>query len=232
MPDHMQKLKSMNTKFDRSIRNLVSYFFIVFVLVNCTLPPVTIKPELKHSPLIGKLPISIGVYYPPSFREYEYTSTDEMFKYKSRFLIGTACVNFFNKVLPVMFSRVEIFDTKPPYFPQRQNIAAVLEPEIHTFQIDSMSDYGGFSSSMGFYSSAIFLIKLYDIDGTMIDSWSISGDGYERYLYFKNPMNQRGRSAESAIIDTIAQFMVSVQHRSEIKRWLQKHGFNKDSIGR
>jgi len=232
MPDHMQKLNNINTKFDRSIRKLVSCFFIVFVFVNCTLPPVTIKPELKHSALIGKLPISIGVYYPPSFREYEYKSKHEMFKYKSRFLIGPACVNFFNKILPAMFSRVEIFDTKPPYFPQKQNVSAVLEPEIHTFQIDSMMNYGGFSSSMGYYSSATFLIRFYDMNGTVIDSWSISGDGYEPYSYFKHPLNQRGRSAESAIIDTIAQFMVGFQHRSEIKRWIQEHGFNKDAISR
>ena len=70
------------------------------------------------------------------------------------------------------------------------------------------------------------------MNGAMIDSWSISGNGYERYLYFKNPVNLKKRSAESAVIDTVAQFMVSFQHRKLIMQWLQENGFNKDSISR
>ena len=210
----------------------MSSFFIIFILANCTSQTVKIKPELKHSPLINKTPIPIGVYYPPSFREYQCTSKDEMFKLETRFFIGPACVNLLNKILPVMFSRVEIFNTKPPYYSQNQNVSAVLEPEIHAFQIDSPMDYGGLGSSLGYYSSATFLIKFYDMNGAMIDSWSISGNGYERYLYFKNPVNLKKRSAESAVIDTVAQFMVSFQHRKLIMQWLQENGFNKDSISR
>ncbi|HTQ99746.1 MAG TPA: hypothetical protein VMH83_07140 [Candidatus Acidoferrum sp.] len=168
-------------------------------------------------PLARKLPLAIGVYYPPQLRNHSYTEVADESEGKDKYVVqsGAAQVKLFNTVLPSMFKSVVMLDS-PEQAATQAGIDAVLIPTLTDFQL-------GLPQKTRLKSYEIWLkydIRLTKPGGERIADWAMTA-------YGKSPEEEKGvvtgiKSAGTvAMRDLAANFTLGFAKVPDVKDWLQ-----------
>src|SRR5690606_41835243 len=103
-------MQHAETRTGRRFRNLV-VAGLGLLLVSCSASTINISGDYP-SPLVRKLPITVGVYYPEELRNYSFIEIDD-YTGKDQYIInsGESQVELFNTVLPALLENVVLLDS-------------------------------------------------------------------------------------------------------------------------
>jgi hypothetical protein len=123
-------------------------------------------------PLIEKIPVTVGVYVPPEFRDKVYEEKREGgFEYSIG--LGKAQSAGFMRIMEAMFARVVTVSSP--------SAAAATDPEIRGVLVPQLDDYAfvtPLDSGMKVYAASLkYTIRLYSPRGELAESWTFTGYG-------------------------------------------------------
>ena len=192
-----------------------------FLMIGCTHTVQPINTTLPQKPLIEKLPITVGSYYSEQLRSYEniqrIPASDG---HKVKFVMGPPSITLFDQVFQNIFEEVYLVQSRPQLSENEQKIRAVIEPKIKTLFADIVSTSAEVDIS--------YDIELYDVIGTEIASWSITGSGYSDGYGFSYSGLAR-RAAQEALYDVASKFIVEFIKHPKVLKWLQSVKISKTS---
>jgi hypothetical protein len=188
---------------------------------SCTLNEVIVTGEFP-SPLLDKLPVTLGVYYKPEFREHEFydqaTSRGE-----SDWVVktGAAQVQMYNTLLEGMFERVVLLNE----LPRQERVAevgaqavdAVLVPNVSELQysIPTHTKINVFEIWMR------YRYELYSPTGEQLADWTMTAYGKTPTAFLQSAEAAVNLAAIVALRDAGANFAVNFDSVPEVKLWLE-----------
>ncbi len=140
------------------------------MLAGCMATEFEAQPNIP-TPLVTKIPLVVGLYIPPEFRDKVYEEKRDGGDYS--IAIGKAQAEGFERLMGAMFDRVVPVtgaDTGARTDPQ---IRAVLEPVLEDFAFVTPVDSG----TDVYAVSLKYRVNGYRPDGQPIDSWIFTGYG-------------------------------------------------------
>jgi hypothetical protein len=198
-----------------NFRRLRIYFFILVMLfvASCTIKyTIELNPDIRNPPIFDKLPLTIGIYYPAEFKNYEFRR-----KVQSKLWVipaGKVSVALFDKVLPIMFGKVEQLNTWPISRQVNPELSGVLIPSIQTF------DFYGVEGFLR--AEIVYQFTLYSLNGQSIASWEVKGIGLRKLGFeFTSPETRIGQATDFAMQDAVAKFIIKFREIPEVQKWLQ-----------
>ena len=168
------------TIYSQSGRGIMLHFFRLFLasllgllLVSCT-RSITVSGYMP-SPLVAKLPVSIGLIFEQGFNTYIYSQVDDGPSDSGAWEVslGEAQYELFATVTESMFQRVERVDTFDCRFENFDEGQASFRPDgclrikLVEYAIGPPSFVGGDSYAV----SLTYEIGLLDTNGNLIDTW-------------------------------------------------------------
>src|SRR5690606_15716618 len=125
-------MQHAETRTGRRFRNLV-VAGLGLLLVSCAANTINISGTYP-SPLVRKLPITVGVYYPEELRNFSFIEIDD-YTGDDQYIVnsGETQIELFNTVLPALFENVVMLDS----LDNRDvgQLDAVFVPAIEEFQL-------------------------------------------------------------------------------------------------
>ena len=165
-------------------------------------------------PLVNKIPITMGVYYDDSFRNYAYrenTPDRENWAIES----GSSQVALFNQVLPSMFRDVVEVDSMPAAG-TTAGVKAVLVPSIEEMQFSLPQE-----TRLDMYEVWIkYRIRMLDMNGNVITEWPLTAYGKTETEFMKNREQGLNGAMELALRDAGAKLALGFPEAVEVKDWL------------
>lgn len=143
---------------------------IGLALVGCGTTRLEPKPSIP-APLIARIPVVVGVYLSPEFRDNVHTEERDGAKYEV--MLGKAQSEGFERLMGAMFTRaipVPGTDAGARTDPQ---IRGVLEPVLEDYSFVTPRDAGARIYAV----SLKYRINGYDPQGKMFESWTFTGYG-------------------------------------------------------
>jgi hypothetical protein len=139
------------------------------ILAGCA-SNVTMKPPTIPAPLIGKIPVSVGLRMPDDFQHYVH---QESVYGKEEWSIdmGRSNAAFFTQLFNFMFKSVVVLDADDD--PSKMDIDALIEPSIDAFEFSTPSQ----SNTDSFAVWIRYRLKVYDHDGTLVSNWPVAAYG-------------------------------------------------------
>jgi len=122
-------------------------------------------------PLIDRIPVVVGVYIAPEFRDKVYKEKGRGGSYEIG--LGKAQTTGFLRMMQAMFTRVVIVATPAAAAATDPEIRGVLEPVLEDYAIVTPGDAG----SDDYAASLKYSVKLYSPKGELVDSWTFTGYG-------------------------------------------------------
>ncbi len=183
----------------------------------CEIP---LAPKVPEPERVAPIPLTIGLYISPEFRETVYVHTHSISRYTSP--IGEGSAGLLERALPTMFERVVIVGAHPPIEGAQPDLAGVIVPRLEAFSLDwpSVVFFG-----TAFQAKVSYRFTLYETDGTPLGSWLVTGSGKrlatpEHLLSTTTAGVAFDRAAQSAV----KKFMVGFRRTPEAKRWMRRAG--------
>jgi hypothetical protein len=152
---------------------------VCLVLSACN-TSVTVEGSLP-TPLVRKLPLNMGIYYPPAFRDF--THQEKIYEQGTWTIdMGTQNMEFFRGMFAAMFS--QIVEIQELHIPTGDEVGAghVLVPEnLDGIIVPEIAKYGFLTpqiSGLKFFSASIhYRINIYDKAGNLAVNWVVVGYG-------------------------------------------------------
>lgn len=192
------------------------YAFIAtagLALGGCGLSPVhNVDAPSIPTPLVRKIPLTLGVHYPSELR-----SSGVVVQGEEKWLVGAPSIAAFDAALRGLFVDVAPID-KWPSIVEGSELSGVLVP---TLQSQSLTQWH-------VKTQLVYRIQLFSRTGEVLGDWSVSGvasrSQHDRTLVQPSSLLQDTlRSAAAALI---ASFFIDPQARS----WLEANGVNPDAM--
>ena len=115
----------------RKGRVRVSLLLVVFlVALGCT-HAIPMKGTMEAPPTTERVPLRLGVYYSPDFRNYRYVGSRGGDRWD--FPLGTTSTRLLDRVFADMFTSAQTVGSCPPFSGSQGKLDAVLEPKIESF---------------------------------------------------------------------------------------------------
>jgi hypothetical protein len=190
------------------------------LLVGCA-NEVVVEGEFP-APVLDKLPMTIGVYYDPEFRNHEFfdeASTREETDWLVR--TGDAQVKMYNTLLPGMFERVVMLNELPRRDRVEavtdQNVDAVLVPHVAELQysIPNHTKINVFEIWMR------YRYELYAPDGELLADWTMTSYGKTPTAFLQSAEAAVNLAAIVALRDAGANFAMNFDKVPEVRNWLE-----------
>src|SRR3990170_2225420 len=128
--------KSMQQQKEKHSSLVIRLGLTLFVcLLNaCAANTITLTGTFP-SPLVRKLPLTVGVYYPDELKNYSFIEFDDNTG-KDQYIIqsGTSQVELFNTLLPALFQNVVMLESLDNVH-SNTSLDAVFVPIIEEFQL-------------------------------------------------------------------------------------------------
>lgn len=167
---------------------------------------VPLKGEFPE-PIVGALPLSMGVLYQNEFRNFHHEEPDS----KLTVELGPPNVKLFDQIFDKMFERVAPVDTQQP----GPGFDAVIEPVIETFEYLEPAISGS-----KFYAVTIrYRISVYDPQGGVIASWPLVAYGKSRSKMLSSG-DSLGEATLLAMRDAAAILSTEFKDQRQVKAWL------------
>lgn len=170
-------------------------------------------------PLVSKLPLTVGVYYPEELRNYSYTEIDD-YSGKDQYIIssGQSQVTLFNTVLPEMFQNVVTLDSPTT---DDESIDAVFIPQLEEFQL-------GLPEKTKLDVFEIWLkynMRLTDPSGDYIADWVMTAYGKSPTETFQSVDAGVQDAANVAMRDLAASLSLGFTEIPDVNDWLRSNDY-------
>jgi len=168
-------------------------------------------------PIDITLPLNIAIFYEKSLREYVYTENSDD-RRNWAITIGPSQIAIFDKVLPSMFSSIEIISNLDEA--KYQDYDAVIVPEIKNIQFALP-----YETKTKIHETWIkYIIHIQEVDGKFITDLNLTGYGKsEPNTSIDFLLDEREGlviSTNEAYRDLAAKIILSFQSDPTIKKWL------------
>ncbi len=188
----------------------ISWVVLIIVLGAGCARNVPVQYEFPAA-AIRALPISVGVYYPPSLQTYEYQeAVKEDPNWQVR--LGEANVRMFDRVFSDLFSEIEHVNST-----EASGVDAVIKAEVDRFEIAVPED-----TELEFFEAWIqYRLTLFRPNGSEIGTWTVSGYGRDEAASHPFGRNERVSDATfRAMRDAAAALIIGFRDEPAINEWL------------
>ncbi|MGR9099643.1 MAG: hypothetical protein ACU826_03675 [Gammaproteobacteria bacterium] len=213
------------------------YISILLFVVGCTYT-VSIDAPIDKPPLIDPLPIVIGIYYPPEFRDYEHRQIIPGVFSKNTwvFKLGPASITLFEKSFSSLFRKTVILENLTSLPSNESDINAIIVPNIERFHLTVPIPPGisEFPVPFSTYSASIdYRITLLSPNrNDVIASWIVSGDAVIQHTYVSDgfPFTFWVKAlyrevTMKAMREAMAQLISGFYEQTEIRKWLINNSY-------
>ncbi len=197
-------------------------WLVLIALAACDTNTIVISGTYP-SPLAHKLPLTLGVYYPPELRNYSYKEPDDTDS-KDQYIVqsGAAQLRLFNTMLPALFTKVVLLDA-PDQALGNGNIDAVFTPTLADFQLTLPQ-----KTQLKVYEIWMkYTMQLSKANGEPIASWVVTAYGKAPFDDTQTIDSGVKGAAMVAMRDLEASFSLGFAEVPEIKHWLQANNRDK-----
>ena len=166
------------------------------------------------TPLVQKIPATVGVYYSDEFRNYRY---EESIRDAGTWSVdlGGQNLSFYRNLFSTMFDEVVEIPEPPLTREEAANLDGIIIPQI--------SKYGFLTPSISglkFYSASIeYRIVLYDQTGKKIGDWNIIGYGKSEGGAFTGD-DAINEASVLAIRDGGARIAIELVQQPPVRQWI------------
>jgi hypothetical protein len=172
-------------------------------------------------PVMEKLPLKIGVYYDPEFRNHEFFE-EASSREETDWLVrtGEAQVQMYNTLLPGMFEEVILLNELPRRdrvdTVVEQDLDAVLVPHVDELQysIPNHTKINVFEIWMR------YRYELYAPDGELLAEWSMTSYGKTPTAFLQTASGAVNLAAIVALRDAGANFAMNFSRVPEVQAWM------------
>lgn len=193
---------------------------LVLLLSGCAANTIVISGSYP-SPLVRKLPITVGVYYPDELRNFSFTEIDDN-SGNDQYIVqsGASQLQLFNTVLPALFQNVVMLDSLDAA--NTASVDAVFVPDIEEFQLGLPQ-----KTKLKVYEIWMkYNMKLSKTNGEYIADWVMTA-------YGKSPQEGSMQSVDSgvqsaavvAMRDLAASFTLGFTEVPEVNDWLKTNKY-------
>ena len=167
------------------------------------------------TPIFHQMPLTVGVYYPPTFSQYTYQETNEN-RSDRTIGIGSAQVQLFQTILPSIFKGV-VPMTSVKATNTEQPVDLVLTMTVDDFQYTVPGE-----TRIDMYEVWIkYNLQLFDPQGQLIADWILTAYGKSPTAMLKSEGAAINEAMIVALRDAGAGFAMSFDKVPEIRQWLQ-----------
>lgn len=202
----------------RALFTSVLTFAVLGVLLTaCSVSTINITGSYP-SPLVRKLPITVGVYYPEELRNFSFVEIDD-YTGKDELIInsGASQVELFNTMLPALFENVVMLESLDGV--QTNNaLDAVFVPAIEEFQL-GLPD----KTKLKVYEIWVkYNMRLSRTNGDYIADWVMTAYGKAPTESFQSVDAGVQDAAVVAMRDLAASFTLGFAGIPEVNDWLRE----------
>lgn len=197
-------------------RKLIKFMimFSLTLIAGCA-TNVTVEATFPK-PIVNQLPFSLGVFYPPEFRDYTYTELSET-RDERTINIGGAQTSLFNTVLPALFKQVQ-----PVSQAQAPQSSAPLDL-VMTMTVDDFQYTVPSETRIDMYEVWVkYNLQLLDPQGQLIADWILTAYGKTPSELMKSESEAITQAMIVALRDAGANFALSFNKVPEIRQWLER----------
>ncbi len=159
---------------------------------------------LGAKPLIEPLPLTVGIYYGPEFRNFETVQTrrdhNSIDRYHLR--LGRPSMALFNLAFGALFAKTVALSTAPPWGDGEPGLQAAIAPRIESASFSSVS----------------YAFTLTGANGRVIADWTVDG----RHAGEISGERTVAHSIRFAMRDAAAEFLIGFREEHEIRAWLAR----------
>ncbi|MBL4826783.1 MAG: hypothetical protein JKY66_03565 [Spongiibacteraceae bacterium] len=167
------------------------------------------------SPLVKKLPLTIGIVYGEDFRSHSYEDSSDV-KGEIDWVLktGSAQVALFNKLVGGMFDQTVLLDKFPDSV--TPDVDAVFSPVIEDIQIAVP-----LVTRVNVFEIWIrYNLRMYTPEGEVIADWIMSAYGKTPTRFLKTKAQAVEQATIVALRDGGANFVIGFEKVPEVRRWL------------
>ena len=187
------------------------------LLAACAAQTITVEGNYP-APLVRKLPLSIGVYYPEELRSFSYIEINDS-SGKDQYIVqsGASQVDLFNTVLPALFDNVVVLDSLDNIPTGR--LDAVFVPTIEEFQLGLPE-----KTRLDVYEVWLkYNMRLSQANGDYIADWVMTAYGKSPSESFQSVDSGVQDAAVVALRDLDASFTLGFSDIPEVNDWLRNN---------
>lgn len=165
-------------------------------------------------PLVTKLQLSVGVYYPDQFRRFAYTENSEA-RGTWNITSGESQVNAFSRIIGDMFTDFRELNT-----PQESAVELVLTPEIAKMQFATPSETG-----FDYFEAWVeYVVRVTTGDGEPLPEWRYTGYGQATKERFAGIETGLSASLSDALRNAGAQLATGLPDHPPVQQRIQRIG--------
>ena len=182
---------------------------------------VVVKGEFP-TPVLEKLPLTLGVYYDPEFRNHEFfdeaTSREE-----TDWLVrtGEAQVQMYNTLLPGMFEKVVMLNE----LPRRERVESVADEGVDAVLVPHVAELQysipNHTKINVFEIWMRYRYELYAPDGELLADWTMTSYGKTPTAFLQSAEAAVNLAAVVALRDAGANFAMNFTSVPEVKLWME-----------
>jgi len=191
---------------------------------------VTVEGTLP-TPLVRKIPLNVGVYYPPAFRDF--THEERIYEQGTWTVdMGTQNIEFFRGMFAAMFNQVvEIQELTIPTGDEVGAGSVSVPEELDGIIVPEIAKYGFLTpqiSGLSFFSASIhYRISIYDKAGNLAVNWVVVGYGKSPTSMFGDG-EALGEATMLAIRDGGARIAIGTFQHPAVLKWLSANNVSMD----
>ena len=189
---------------------------VTLLLASCAAKTIDISGTYP-SPLVRKIPITVGVYYPEELRNFSFTEIDD-YTGDDQYIVnsGESQVELFNTVLPALFENVVMLDSLDN---RSADVDAVFVPAIEEFQLGLPQ-----KTKLKVYEVWVkYNMRLEDPNGEYIADWVMTAYGKSPTESFQSVDAGVQDATVVALRDLAASFTLGFTGIPEVNEWLTEN---------
>ncbi|MEX2367331.1 MAG: hypothetical protein WD601_12065 [Pseudohongiellaceae bacterium] len=189
----------------------------LLLLAGCGVNTINISGAYP-SPLVSKLPLTVGVYYDETLSSFSYTEINDNTG-KDQLIVnsGPSQIDLFNTVLPAVFENVVLLENLDGVS-ARDDLDAVFVPVIEEFQLGLPQ-----KTRLSVYEIWIkYNMRLSRANGDYIADWVMTAYGKSPEEGFQSTDEGVNNAAVVALRDLAASFALGFTSIPEVNDWLKE----------
>jgi hypothetical protein len=220
----MEVVLSVSTTFARGWRRWLALGGLLLggaLLAGCGVNEVVVEGQFPQ-PVLDKLPITLGVYYDPEFREHEFFDQAST-RGESDWIVrtGAAQTQMYNTLLGGMFENIvklnELPGEKRVEAAQQDGVDAILVPHVDELQYSIPRH-----TKINVFEIWIrYRYQLYAPDGELLADWTMTSYGKTPTAFLQTAEGAVNLAAVVALRDAGANFAMNFSSVPEVKLWME-----------
>jgi hypothetical protein len=220
----MEVALSVSTTFAkrwRRARLLAGMLVGALLLGGCGVNEVVVEGYFPQ-PVLEKLPMTLGVYYGPKFREHEfYDKASSRGETDWVVRTGAAQIQMYNTLLGGMFEKVVLLNELPRedrvLAVKQKHADAILVPHVDELQYSIPRH-----TKVNVFEIWIrYRYQLYSPDGELLADWTMTSYGKTPTAFLQTAEGAVNLAAVVALRDAGANFAMNFTNVPEVKQWME-----------